>query len=165
MRRITVVGMIILSLVAMPLVVGARAGDKPAKMTVCHIPDSGEPHEIVISERALTAHQDHGDLEGDCPDLASLPPANTPPVADIAVIEVIPCNFFGCSSLWLDGSGSFDDEGDAMTFDWSVSDSFGLETTSSEASFGMSGPPGDYAISLTVSDGELTNTATTTFTP
>ncbi|MDH5373162.1 MAG: hypothetical protein OEX97_09485, partial [Acidimicrobiia bacterium] len=84
MRRITVVGMIILSLVAMPLVVSAKGGGD-SKVIVCHFPDEGgDPHEITISDKALGAHvgddkhEGHGDLEGECPDLDALPPVNLP---------------------------------------------------------------------------------------
>ncbi len=158
MRRIAVVGMIILGLVALPLIAGAAAGGTD-KVQVCHFPDGGgDPHEIVIAEKALKGHANHGDTEGVCPDLSSLPPANTPPVAVIAPIF---CGSFSCDMV-LDGTGSFDDEGDPLTFAWTV---VGTSNTysSSEPFWYIINPPTDtYEVTLVVSDGELSGTSHTT---
>jgi hypothetical protein len=156
MRRIAVVGMVILAVVALPLVVGAKAGDKPAKVTICHIPDAGEAHEIVVSERALEAHLGHGDPVGDCPSDSDLPPLNTAPVAVINVSAS--CSYFTGCALTLDGQDSFDDESDPLIYAWVIIAPNGSETTSDWPALAISGDPGTYQVSLTVSDGELFDT-------
>lgn len=165
MRRITVVGMIILGLVAVPLVVGAKAGDKPAKVAVCHIPDSGEPHEIVISEKALKAHvgdfdnEGHGDTLGECPDLAELPPANTPPVASVTITSscALSCTFK------FDGSASFDDEGDALTYQWKITGPDKTWSSTDPITFAPGFQDDTLVYEFTVSDGELTDTVSGTY--
>ena len=61
MRRIPVVGMIILSLVAMPLVVAAAPATEK-KTEICHVTGDGEGHVITVSVNAvdnhLTKHED-----------------------------------------------------------------------------------------------------------
>ncbi|MDF1595786.1 MAG: hypothetical protein P1T08_06780 [Acidimicrobiia bacterium] len=158
MRRIAVVGMIISGLVALPLIAGAAAGGTN-KVQVCHFPDGGgDPHEIVIAEKALKGHANHGDIVGACLERDSLPPVNTPPVAVIAPID---CGAFSCDMV-LDGTDSFDDEGDPLTFAWTV---VGTSNTysSSEAFWYINAPPADtYEVTLVVSDGELSDTSQTT---
>ena len=165
MRRITVIGMIILGLVALPLMAAAKSDKTPDKVGICHIPEEGgEPHGIVISKKALSAHEAHGDLLGNCPDLTALPPVNTAPVADIDVLEDSFCYFLGCS-LFLDGTGSFDDEGDSLSYSWTVTNSAGDETWSEDSEFFFKGPSDVYTVELTVFDGEFYDTDVTTFPP
>ena len=38
------------------------------KVTICHKPNSKNPHTITISRSALQAHLDHGDTIGPCPE-------------------------------------------------------------------------------------------------
>ena len=161
MRRITVIGMIILGLVALPLMAAAKPDAKPAKVGICHIPEEGgEPHGIVISEKALPAHEAHGDLLGDCLDLTNLPPVNTAPVA---VIEVTRCSFYDGCTLLLDGTGSFDDEGDSLSYSWTITDSELNETFSDQPAFPFTGSAEPYSVELTVYDGEFHDTETTSF--
>jgi hypothetical protein len=152
--------MIILGLVALPLIAGAAAGGT-GKVQVCHFPDGGgDPHEIVIAEKALKGHANHGDIDGTCPALDSLPPANTPPVAVVA--PILPrCGMFACE-ISFDGSSSFDEEGDPLTFAWVVVGPTASFTSAAPAWWISEVPQGVYDVTLVVSDGDLSDTYHTT---
>lgn len=166
MRRIAIVGMVILAMVALPLVVGAKPGNQPAKFAVCHIPDDGgEPHVITVSEKALAAHvgdEGHGDILGDeCPTEDELPPANTPPVAGIeASLECTTGLFRVCTLVF--SSSSFDAEQDPLTFSWAIAGPTGPFSSDSPEVTINQAPSGEYSATLTVSDGEFTDTASMT---
>jgi hypothetical protein len=152
MKRISVIGLVILGLVAMPLVVAAAPGGA-RKMAVCHIPDDGgAPHELVVSGNAFEKHLDHGDLVGSCP---SELPENTAPTAVVGFRSV--CSFVGACTIYLDGTGSTDPDGDALSYAWTVSG--GASVTSTSPSFSFSGSAGEYGVTLTVSDGTASDTA------
>jgi hypothetical protein len=152
MKRISVIGLVILGLVAMPLVVAA-APNGARKMAVCHMPDDGgAPHEIVVNGNALKGHLDHGDLVGSCP---SELPENTAPTAVVGFSSV--CSFFAGCTIYLDGTGSTDPDGDALSYAWTVSG--GASVTSTGPSFSFPGPAGEYGVTLTVSDGAMSHTA------
>lgn len=157
MRRISIIGLIIAGLVAMPLIVAAAPGGE-GKVAVCHIPDDGgAPHEIVVNAKALKAHQNHGDIEGACPDEE---PTNTAPTAVIG-FSTIWCSFGGTCEMELDGTGSSDPESDPLTYVWTVN----AVQVSTDASFTFQGARGEYGITLTVSDGSLTDMASGFYTP
>ena len=65
MRRITVIGMIILGLVALPLVAAAAPALK-GKTEICHMTGDGDLHTVEVSKNALQAHINHGDSKGAC---------------------------------------------------------------------------------------------------
>ena len=163
MRRIAVVGMVVLAVVAMPLVVGAKSGEKPAKLTVCHIPDDGgEPHEIVVNEKALPAHLGHDDVEGTC-DFAEPDPVNSPPTAVITtVMNDCAGSMFGtqCTVL-VDGLASSDPDGDPLSYDWVFSGPAGIGGSASGGEVLITGgAEGFYTFTLTVSDGTALDTTT-----
>ena len=159
MRRIAVVGMVILAVVALPVIAGAKAGDKPAKVTVCHLPDDGgAPHEIVVNEKALPAHIGHGDVEGNCDFAEPDPPENTAPTA-VMTIDGSCSDFYPVCTFWADADGSIDPDGDELTYYWEIT---GPATASGSGPviYMIDKPPGTYTVTLTVSDGFLEGTAT-----
>jgi hypothetical protein len=149
--------MVILAVVALPVIAGAKAGDKPAKVTVCHLPDDGgAPHEIVVNEKALPAHIGHGDVEGNC-DFADPDPVNSPPTAAIDVIWNI-CEssmFYGTQcTLKVDGLASSDPDGDPLSYDWVFSGPAGIGGSASGGEVLITGgAEGFYTFTLTVGDG------------
>jgi len=112
MRRITVVGMIILSLVAMPLVVAAAPALK-GKTEICHIAGNGDAQMIEISLNAVAAHEAHGDTETCSIDETTVPLE----AAFTFTILVETCSFFGCE-VELDASSS---EGNIDSYFWVAS--------------------------------------------
>ncbi len=79
MRRIAIVGMILMSLVAMPLV--AVAAPSP-KSEVCHIQDDGAMKTLTVGGKAAQAHLNHGDTAGACEEAPPVDePADEPLVA------------------------------------------------------------------------------------
>ena len=59
---------IVAGIAALALVVAVLAAGKPTdKVTICHMPDSGTPHTMTVSQNALPAHMNHGDTNGACP--------------------------------------------------------------------------------------------------
>ena len=162
MRRITVIGMIILGLVALPLMAAAKSDKAPDKMEICHVDDDGETHVIEVSPNAVAAHYGHNDpefTEGDiaqqCAALDSGVDAgdSAPPTAEIQVSEsnCTPVTFFPLPtflcSLSLDGGASV---GDIDSYTW-----IGVHQ---ETPFTTTGPspivenlrPGTYTIQLIV---------------
>ena len=100
MRRITVIGMIILGLVALPLMAAATpAPDK--KVEICHSTGDGDFHTVEVSRNALQAHLDHGDPEGACDES----------VATFSATIGTACTFLGCpvtlDATGLNGEGPF----------------------------------------------------------
>lgn len=96
--------------------------------------------------------------------------------APLADARVIGTSHLSCSSITLDGSGSFDPQGTAITYDWSLTSapSGSIRTTSDITTTTDSQPtfnpdiPGDYTFSLTVNDGgadSLPSSVTVTVTP
>lgn len=163
MRRIAVVGMIILGLVALPLIAGA-VPDGKAKELVCHMPDAGggAPHTIEISQKALQKHLDHGDLPGTCEGLIvdSEAPNNAPTASFVVAEQSCDGFFIIVCSVTLDGSGSHDPDNDALTYSWFFSSGQPFESTTSQTLTVFSLEPGDYSFSLTVDDGSLSDTVT-----
>ena len=153
MRRITVVGMIILSLVAMPLVVSAAPSTD--KVEICHVTGDGDAHTISVSEKALKGHLKHGDLPLPCdaPE-APLPDDNQAPIAEIQLSFT--CVFGVCEYLTFNGSSSSDPEGLPLSFFWTVTGSDGI--TSTHLGTGATVPVygnTSFVVTLVVSDGEL----------
>lgn len=83
------------------------------------------------------------------------PASNQSPTASISVEDT---EVDAGSVVQLDGSGSSDPDGDALTFDWTLSTPDGsgatLSDAAAEAPTFTADVEGDYAVTLTVSDGE-----------
>ena len=156
MRRIAVVGMVILAVVAMPVIAGAKAGDKPAKVTICHVPDDGgTPHFIEVNAKAVAAHEAHGDYPEACEAPSDEPTDNLPPTASILASPQ--CSWSGeCSYLVLYSSGSADPEGNDLTYFWTVTGSDGTTVNymTSSVTIMLAGQT-SFLVTLVVSDGEL----------
>lgn len=86
-------------------------------------------------------------------------PDNDAPVADAGAAQ----NAEGGSTVELDGSASYDPDGDAITYSWvSIDASITLTNpTEAKASFVAPATEGDYKFELTVSDGTLDSEADT----
>lgn len=126
MRRITVIGMIILGLVALPLMAAAKSDKTPDKIEICHVDDDGETRTIEVSEKAKTAHLNHGDVEGACGEAL---PADLPALTASFIVSSIVCEpgFFGVPcTLDLDASGS---QG-AISYQWMYADGLWSGTAS-----------------------------------
>ena len=150
MRRITVVGMIILGLVAMPLIAAAKPA--PEKKTeICHFNGEGVGHTIEVSKKAVTAHLAHGDSEGEC---TASGPIVVPiaPIADFTWGEItcdLPGLFPPKCTVPLDASAS---TGDIDTYTWSytgarVGGGFGVNLKITDVSLG------DLLVTLAVQGG------------
>lgn len=172
MRRIVVLIAAFLTILAIQA--PAFAGNGNGNDTeVCH--SHGGKHEkartIRVNGNALPAFLAGGGTEGPCeePPAEEPPtddppgddppgddPVNTPPVANATYSR-----FF--SNVTLDGSGSFDPDGDALTFTWTVVDGTGIVSTLSgaTASFVYTAGVG-YEVTLTVSDGAASDSTTLT---
>ncbi len=151
MRRIAIVGMILVSLVAVPLVAAAAPGEKSE---VCHLQDDGEMKTLTVGGKALQAHLNHGDAEGACDEA---PPAEEPPAVEPLVAtfsHAIECGadpddpFASCDvvvSASVSAEGSF-------TFVWSVD---GVVFTHLGAEFAFPAFDGmTHLVTLQVSDGD-----------
>lgn len=91
----------------------------------------------------------------------ALPISNNPPIADSGAKQQLILNF---GSVTLDGSGSSDPEGKALTYLWEfiqlpTSSSAALSNTDTVNSGFTPDVAGTYRVQLTVSDGDLTNVA------
>lgn len=119
MRRITVIGMIIMGLVALPLV--AAAGPAP-KVEICHQTGDGESHIIEVSTKAFEAHEAHGDWEVDEDNPAAAcggePDTTELPALTAEFTGSVTCGtgfFFMICDLALDSIGS---SGDIASYEW-----------------------------------------------
>ena len=69
-RRILLT-LLVPALLIVVLATGAIAGGNNQKVTVCHVTGNGSFHQITVSEHAVPAHMQHGDVAvdeyGDCP--------------------------------------------------------------------------------------------------
>jgi PKD repeat protein len=77
-------------------------------------------------------------------------PVNRPPVAMAGRDQSLECTGNGCASVTLDGSLSFDPDGDSMNYTWTGP--FGTATGMKPV---VSIPVGTHTVTLTVSDGRL----------
>ena len=114
MRRITVIGMIILGLVALPLVAAAKSDKTPDKIEICHVDDDGESRTIEVSEKAETAHLAHGDA----PEACAEPSTTEAPAVTAAFVGTVTCGegFYELyCDLALDSDGS---TGAIATYEW-----------------------------------------------
>ncbi|ANU06978.1 PKD domain-containing protein [Paraurantiacibacter namhicola] len=108
---------------------------------------------------------------GACATLAttfSTPAANFPPVAN-AGPNVVDRNYVSNAPIILDGSNSFDPDGDPLTYSWrQIQGPTGgvtlSNTSQAQATFQVSGisAPRQYRFELTVSDGTATDTSVMT---
>lgn len=126
------------------------------KVTICHVPpgNPGNAHTITVGAPAVDAHLAHGDSLGACAD--DQEPENEPPVADAGTDQLV---YLGAEVV-LDGSASFDPDGDPLTYLWT------LVSAPAGAVVELSDPaavspsflpevPGEYVFSLVVNDGEF----------
>jgi len=88
---------------------------------------------------------------------------NVPPVADAGPDQTLECESHDGSEVTLDGSGSFDDNGDALTYTWSIDDET-IAGPTSDASVVVTLPLGVNVVTLEVSDNEFTDTDNVTIT-
>jgi N-acetylneuraminic acid mutarotase len=87
------------------------------------------------------------------------PPANLAPIADAGDDRTVPSTSSSGAAVTLDGAGSSDPDGDALSYTWTGS--FG---TASGVGPTVSLPVGASVVTLTVSDGALTSSDTVTIT-
>lgn len=80
---------------------------------------------------------------------------NQPPVADAGPDQTVEQSSYAGAEVTLDGSGSSDPDGDALTYEWTW-DSSSASGVSPTATF----PLGLTTVTLTVSDGELSDADT-----
>ena len=118
--RTLIVAVTVICLLVPALGAGADR-DSREKVEICHIPpgNPGEAHTIEVNVRALPAHLAHGDVEGPCKSErpgGKVDDGNRRPVARAGDDR---CVLFG-SRVELDGTDSFDPDGDALVFDWDV---------------------------------------------
>jgi hypothetical protein len=90
---------------------------------------------------------------GNCVDMGAYEfVPNSPPVADAGDDVIAPAEPDGCADVTLDGSGSYDDDGDSLTYYWSWAiDSNSYDTNGMSPTITL--PMGDHEIQLIVSDG------------
>lgn len=91
------------------------------------------------------------------------PASNEAPVANAGADQVVDAG----SAVHLDGSASADPDGDDLTFAWDLTSkppasAATLNNATTVAPWFVVDEPGSYEATLTVSDGELTDTATVT---
>jgi hypothetical protein len=113
MRRITVIGMIILGLVALPLMAAAKSDKTPDKIEICHVDEDGETRTIEVSEKAKAAHLKHGDALEACPEAST-----TEPPVTASFVGAVTCGtgFYQLyCDLALDSGGS---TGAIDTYEW-----------------------------------------------
>lgn len=80
------------------------------------------------------------------------PPANEAPVADAGADQTVTATG-QTTSVALDGSGSSDADGNELTYSWTA----GSSEISTAASFSTDLPDGSHTLTLTVSDGEASD--------
>ncbi len=88
------------------------------------------------------------------PDTATISTSNTQPVADAGVDQTVEVD----DTVQLDGSGSFDVDGDTLTFNWSFSVNPSTATLSDPGSINPTFVPdveGLYVVQLIVNDGNV----------
>lgn len=85
------------------------------------------------------------------------PPSNHAPVADAGPDQTVEATSADGASVTLDGTGSIDEDGDDLAYAWSPVGAAGASPT-------VSLPIGEHTITLTVSDGQETNTDTVVIT-
>lgn len=78
------------------------------------------------------------------------PPANNAPVASAGADQTVECTGGGEAIVTLDGSGSSDPDGDALSYSWSSAGVALGSTATVDASF----PLGSYTATLSVDDGK-----------
>ena len=117
---------------------------------------NGEVMEGVVEEDYCTYCMVSGDL---CSILRTKVdiPLNSAPVADAGPDQTVECSAPIGTEVSLDGSGSSDPDGDPLIFTW---DWQGGNTTTKDNTVIMSFPLGTQTVTLTVSDGNLTDTDT-----
>ncbi len=135
---------------------------------VCHTPGGNESkaRTLRVNHHALPALTTvQSGKAGACGVVDEEPPEppgdEEPPVENTAPVAVAAysVNFF---SITLDGTGSFDPDGDALTFLWEAVAADGTVVVIHDATGALVTAGAPYTVTLTVSDGELTDSETIT---
>ena len=155
MRRITVVGMIILGLVAMPLVAAARNDPKPdKKVEICHVTGNGEAQLIEVNKNAFEAHEAHGDWEVDAEDSAEacVAPSGTTEIPELtaafATSNETCLAIFNCT-VDVDASESL---GDIVKYIWSAPGASGIVGSEGMITTITGMAPGTHDVRLDIKD-------------
>src|SRR5712672_3345151 len=91
------------------------------------------------------------------------PPANHPPVANAGTAQTVNCMGHGCASVTLNGSGSTDPDGDALSYVWTDQSNNAVVGTTAVVQLNVT--LGVHWFTLTVTDtGGLPSTAATSVT-
>lgn len=169
MRR-TLTSLLALSLLLMLQVPAWAANDTE----VCHTHggNNGKTKTLRVNANALPAFLANGGSEGPCDEPSEDPPTEDPPAEDPPAGDTgntapvaqasytITIGLF--SNVIVDGTASSDADGDALTYDWVVTDDTGTTSTYSgpTAAFGYGGR--SFTVTLTVSDGLAEDSTTIT---
>ena len=89
------------------------------------------------------------------------PPTNNPPVANAGPDQNLRPSQ-GTATFTLNGSGSSDPDGDALTYQWEQTSPAPVVPLGTSATVQVTRSPGTYVFRLTVSDGALSSTDTVT---
>jgi serine protease len=150
---------------ASPIVTGAVANLQGISLAVnSTLLSADEIRDILVA----TGSPQLGNLSehiGPRPDLrfaiASI--INVPPVADAGPDQTLECESHDGAEVTLDGSGSFDDNDDILTYTWYLEGDVIAGPTNEDMST-VTLPLGVHAVILEVDDGEYTDTDTVTIT-
>ena len=156
MRRITVIGMIILGLVALPLMAAAKNDPRPdKKVEICHVTGNGETQLIEVNKNAFEAHEVHGDWEVDAEDSAEacVAPSGTTEVPELsaafATSNETCLAIFNCT-VDVDASESL---GDIVSYTWSAPAAIGGTVGSNGMITTITGmAPGTHDVRLDITD-------------
>ncbi|HJN77212.1 MAG TPA: PKD domain-containing protein [Myxococcota bacterium] len=131
--------------------------------SVTFVPDEAGTYELKV------VASDAGNRRSASPEvIVDVDPEDTAPVADAAADQAVPLG----SEVYADGSGSYDPEGGALTYQWSLSS---LPSDSGLTAADLAKPKspvatfepdvaGDYVLRLVIDDGTYGDADTVTFT-
>jgi hypothetical protein len=92
------------------------------------------------------------------PDIPITPPrTNSPPVADAGPDQTVEQTYFRGADVQMDASGSYDPDGDRLTYEWYWDDEWALHGRVNEI---LTIPPGTTTVFLSVSDGQSSDSDT-----
>jgi len=136
--------------------VGSLANSANAALTITATVDSGAGGGTITNTASVTnVDQADSDDSNDSDSADISPPANNPPVADAGGIYIGEPG----EEIVFDGSGSYDADGDPLTYSWTFGD--GGNDSGMEPSHIYAGI-GTYSVSLVVNDGQEDSAPSTT---